>query len=388
MSNKLRILIAAAGVCMSAGMAAAGPTCENGVIPVGSISTLTGLVDFSDAPDAAQATFDQFNAAGGFDGCMIEYFVADDRSDPQVAAQAARDLLDNREVVAMAGSASLLECAVNAVTYERRGLKSIPGVGVDPLCFNAPSVAPVNVGPYTLTTIMLDFAARELDAEKVCAFFVIVGGTQEAYAGAVEAWEASSGQQMGFVDMTLPLQGDMTPYVIKARNEGCDAVMTNQIYTGVVQWVNTADAQEISGIDWVFLAPGYTEGVAEALAGTSQSVHVGTEWEPFTVDSSANAEWIAAMDAAGLEKTAFAQGGYMAAQALIDTISRIDGPVTRESVTEQLLKGAEFQSPIAGNPWTFGDKDRHAPMQSTKVVQLDGGTWTVVTDDWYRLAGQ
>ena len=42
-----------------------------------------------------------------------------------------------------------------------------------------------------------------------------------------------SGKKATLVDMTLPLQGDLTPYVIKARDAGCDAVLTNQVEPGV-----------------------------------------------------------------------------------------------------------------------------------------------------------
>ena len=373
------------GLALSGAAALAAPTCENGPIQIGSVSTITGIVDFSDAPKAAAAVFEQLNAAGGINGCKIEYTMADDKADPQVAAQSARDLIDNKEVVVLGGGASLLDCAVNAGTYKKNDLLSVQGVGVDPLCFNAPSVSPVNVGPYTLTTVMLDYASKNLNSQKACAFFAIIGGTQEAYANAVAQWEKMSGKKIALVDMTLPLQGDLTPYVIKARDAGCDAVLTNQVEPGVVQWVKTAEAQKISGINWMFLAPGYTEGVAKALAGSQQPIYIGTEWEPYTEASEANADWIKTMETAGLPKTAFSQGGYMAAKVLIDTISGIEGEVTRESVTVALKEGKELKYPIAGSAYVFGDADGHSPMQASKIMQLVGGKWTVKSPEWFTL---
>lgn len=373
------------GLVLSGTAALAAPACENGPIQIGSVSTITGIVDFSDAPKAAAAVFEQLNAAGGINGCKIEYTMADDKADPQVAAQSARDLIDNKEVVVLGGGASLLDCAVNAGTYKKNDLLSVQGVGVDPLCFNAPSVSPVNVGPYTLTTVMLDYASKTLNSQKACAFFAIIGGTQEAYAGAVARWEKMSGKTIALVDMTLPLQGDLTPYVIKARDAGCDAVLTNQVEPGVVQWVKTAEAQKISGINWIFLAPGYTEGVAKALAGSRQPIYVGTEWEPYTEASEANTDWTKSMETAGLPKTAFSQGGYMAAKVLIDTISGIDGEVTRESVTAALKQGKELKYPIAGSPYVFGDAGSHSPMQASKIMQLVDGKWTVKSPEWFTL---
>ena len=386
MTQTRNLLLASAAILLAAASsAAAAPTCENGPIQLGAVSTVTGVVDFSDAPRATAAVFQQLNDAGGINGCKVEFTIADDKGDPQVAAQAARDLIDNKGVVALAGGASLLDCAVNAATYNRNDVLAVQGVGVDPLCFNAPSVSPVNVGPYTLTTAVLDYATKDLGAKKLCTFFSIIGGTQEAYAAAVARWEKMSGNTITLTDMTLPTQGDLTPYVIKARDAGCDAVLTNQVEPGVVQWVKTADAQKITGINWLFLAPGYTEGVSKALADSKQPVFVGTEWEPYTEATEANADWAKTMETAGLAKTAFSQGGYMAAKVMIDTISGIEGEVTREAVTAALKEGKELKYPIAGSAYVFGDAKAHSPMQATKIMQLVDGKWTVKSNDWFVL---
>ena len=121
------------------------------------------------------------------------------------------------------------------------------GLGVDAACFTSPNVAPVNVGPYTLSTAMAWYAANQLKSEKLCAFFIIIGGTQEAYKKAIENWEKISGKKIHLIDLTLPFQGDLTPYVIKARDAGCDAVLTNQVEPQVVQLIKTVDAQKIYG---------------------------------------------------------------------------------------------------------------------------------------------
>ena len=389
--NTFKNFLAAAGLAgvalaLSAASAAAqGPTCEDGPISLGSVSTVTGVVDFSDAPKAAAAVFEQLNARGGINGCEVEYELADDRGDPQVASQAARDLIDNKGVVALVGGASLLDCAVNAGTYARSGVLNVSGLGVDAACFNAPSIAPVNVGPFMLSTAMLYYASEVLENEKLCAFFMIIGGTQEAYTQAVENWETITGKELHLMDLTLPAQGDLTPYLIRARDAGCEALLTNQVEPGIVQWVNTADAQGITGINWLFLAPGYADAVSSALADTDQPIYVGTEWEPYTESSEANSDWIDVMNEAQLPRTAFSQGGYLAAQVIIDVISSIDGPVTREAVTTALQGMDPIAYPIAGSLYVFGVADAHNPMRATKVMTLDSGAWEVLLTEWLVL---
>jgi branched-chain amino acid transport system substrate-binding protein len=385
MSLRFAIRLAAGvGAALWSGSAlAAGPTCPDGPIKLGAISTITGPADFSEVPKAAKAMYDSVNAAGGINGCKIDYEIADDKADPQVAAQAARDFIDNKKVVAMTGGASLLECAVNAPTYKRSNVRSVDGLGVDPVCFNSPNIAPVNVGPYTLTTAMGLFATKTLKTKNLCAMFIIIGGTQEAYKAAIDRWEKLTGQKAKMIDLTVPISGDYTPFVIKARDAGCDAVVSNAIEPGVVAWVKTADAQKITGINWLFLSPGYTVEVTKALADSKQPIYVGTEWEPYTEQNSpANKDWIAAMNAAKRPLTAFSQGGYLSAQATLDIIKSINGPVTRDSVNKALLSMKPASYPLAGSPYVFGPGETHSPMQSTKVMKLANGAWTVETKDW------
>jgi branched-chain amino acid transport system substrate-binding protein len=382
--KKAILLAGGLGAALWSGSAyAAGPTCPGGSIKLGAISTITGPADFSEVPKAAKAMYDAVNAAGGINGCKIDYEIADDKADPQVAAQAARDFIDNKKVVAMTGGASLLECAVNAPTYKRADVLSVHGLGVDPVCFNSPNISPVNVGPYTLTTAMGLFATNTLKAKNVCAMFIIIGGTQEAYKASIARWEKITGQKAKLVDLTVPISGDYTPFVIKARDAGCDAVISNAIEPGVVAWVKTADAQKVSGVNWLFLSPGYTVEVAKTLADSKQPIYVGTEWEPYTeLNSPANKDWIAAMKAANRPLTAFSQGGYLSAQAMLDVIKSVDGPVTRESVNKALLSMKPVSYPLAGSPYVFGPGATHSPMQASKVMKLEKGGWTVETKDW------
>jgi branched-chain amino acid transport system substrate-binding protein len=371
------------GLLAMAGAAHAGaPTCENGAIQIGAVSTVTGPVDFSAGPKATAAYFEKLNAAGGINGCTIEFEMADDRGDPLVATQAARNLIDNKNVVAMVGSASLLDCGVNAALYQRSNVLSVSGLGVDPVCYSSPSVAPVHPGPYALSTAMLYFASQELGAERVCAFNYVIGGWREAMEGALKDWETITGKDLHILDMTLPVQGDLTPYLIRARDEGCDAVFTNQVEPGIVQWINTADAQGISGIDWVFLASGYTEGVAKALADSPQPIYVGTEWEPYTLQNEANQDWLDLVTEAGLAPSAFSQGGYLAGRVITDVIAGIDGEVTREAVADALRNMEPASYPIAAGPYLFGKGATDGPMRATKVVKLNAGAWDVVTPEW------
>src|ERR1043166_2178086 len=132
----------------AAGGGATTPATDTDPMRSGAISSLTGPPPFPESSAAARAVFDRLNAAGGVNGRRIDYHVEDANSDPQLAAQAAHRLAEDDGVVANVGSASLLECSVNARYYEKVGLRSIQGIGVDPVCFTAANISPVNHGPF------------------------------------------------------------------------------------------------------------------------------------------------------------------------------------------------------------------------------------------------
>jgi branched-chain amino acid transport system substrate-binding protein len=179
MVSRWRTLAAvAAGVVVAAacGGGSAGQSAGSGPIRIGAVASLSGPVTFADSPDAARAVFEQVNAQGGIHGRKIEYDVEDDKGDPQAATQAARDLVQNKQVVALAGSASLIDCEVNGAFYAREDVRSIQGLGVDPVCWHSPNISPVNVGPFTLTTAVLLYASNVLHDTRICTFFIIIGG--------------------------------------------------------------------------------------------------------------------------------------------------------------------------------------------------------------------
>ncbi len=131
-------------------------------IRVGNISSLTGGALFPEASAAAAAVFERVNAAGGIGGRPIELIIEDDGGTPEGAATAARKLVEQDDVVAMVGSASTLECVVNAGLYAEASVYSIQGTGVDPLCFLSPNISPVNTGPYAGITVSLYYASETL----------------------------------------------------------------------------------------------------------------------------------------------------------------------------------------------------------------------------------
>lgn len=398
MSARLSLLVALlllAGACGGGGQGAepaatqaggeAGTAASGAPIRVGAVSSITGPAVFPEAAAAAQAVFDRVNEQGGIQGRPIEYLVEDDRADPAVASQAARKLVDDREVVAMVGSASLVECLANAAFYAERDVMAIQGTGVDPACFSSSNISPVNTGPFQAMTVGLYFASEVLEATPTCVFISNRPDFFPAYEAAVERWERITGKEIHLKDRSMKPEDDLTPLVLQAQRAGCKGVYNDGLDFQAIAWMKAVEAQGVEGIEWVFPTSVYTVEVAETLGSTGNGMYAGSEFEPFTSDSEILDDWRELLTANDVPLTSFAQGGYLAATIFVEVLNGIEGEITRASVRQALLEFEGYEHPFVGAPYSFGPGEAHNPNKASKFVQLQDGEWLTTIDEWVVL---
>jgi branched-chain amino acid transport system substrate-binding protein len=383
----ISILSAAALVSAACGSPGGGSgsaaAASSAPIVVGSVNTLSGAVTFPEASLAAKAVFSRVNAAGGIHGRKIRYIALDDKGDPSTAAQDARMLVTQDGAVVLDGSASLLDCEVNAAFYAQSGISSIPGVGVDPACFATAPIAPANVGPYLGTQAILQYGSQQLHLTKICAFFSIIAGTGTAYARAVSDWSAATGQKLALDDTSVPpTVSDFTPYLLRAKHLGCDGIFANAIEPAAVTLAKDMVAQKMS-VPLLLLSSTYTAQAGTAIGAVNFPLYAASEFAPYTdASNTANAGWRALMIANKIPLTSFSQGGYLAATYLVQVLKGIHGSITRQSVTAALHAMQPIANPMVGTPWVFGAGSAHNPNSAIKVVALRRGTWTATQPGW------
>ena len=357
-------------------------------IRVGNVSSLTGAGLFPEASVAAKAVFDRVNGSGGIDGRPIELIIEDDGGTPEGAATAGRKLVEQENVVAMVGSASILECAVNSGFYAEKGVYSIQGTGVDPLCFLSSNISPVNTGPFAGITVSLYYASETLALDSVCNInLFVIPDLAPAFDAAVARWESITGKSLAFRVKAATLEDDPTPLMLQARNAGCQAVVIDGVEPHALAVGRAIDAQDLGDIVWIGLTSYYTDAIASQLGSAGNGLRANSEFEPYGSDASALDDWKALMTSAGIPLTSFAQGGYLAATIFVEALRGIDGEITRESVAEAMLNLEPYQTPLLGTPYTFGPGDAHAPNQASKFVELRDGQWVTAADDWVILPG-
>lgn len=378
---------------LAAGLAACGGggdegNSTSGPIKIGAVSGLTGGAVFPEASETVQAYFDRVNDAGGVNGRKIEYIVEDDKGDPAVASQAARKLVDNEKVVVLTGSASALECSVNTKYYETRDIRSVQGIGVDPACYSSKNISPVNGGPFAGITAGLNFASNTLGATKVCSFMNTFPGWGPAQDDAVAVWEKNSGLEMTYYQRDLTTEDDLTPYVLAAKDAGCEAVYAFGLDFQAIATMKAVEQQDAGDMAWIFSSGAYTSQVAEALGATGEGMYATSEFEPFTGDGGGEdtADMRSLLEENDIPLTSFAQGGYLSAKVIVDTLEGIDGDITRDSVNKALIGLDTYESDLIGWPYGFGaDGSLTDRTVGTKIVQLKGAQWQVISTDWEEV---
>jgi branched-chain amino acid transport system substrate-binding protein len=175
----------AAAVLMGAAPAMAKPDCGMNTgkaatgkpIPIGAVTSMSGIASFKEADDAARAYFDCVNANGGIHGRPIAYHDEDDQSKLDVAAQAAKKLVEDEGVYIMIGSTGFVDCVANAQYYAKHNILSI-GLGIPPQCYQSKNIAEVNAGPRQSAIGAVDYARRKLGIKSmVCVIYKQPGET-------------------------------------------------------------------------------------------------------------------------------------------------------------------------------------------------------------------
>jgi branched-chain amino acid transport system substrate-binding protein len=350
-------------------------------IKVGAVSALSSGTAFPESAQAAKAYFDMVNASGGIGGRPVQYLSMDEKSDPAATARAATLLVNDPQVVALVGSSGVLDCTVNQKLYEDAGILSLQGGAVAPQCFRSPNIVPVNNGPYTGLASAVMFARARLKGRNLCTVVLDLPGMVLGYTQAMQRLAAQVGVPAPPMQV-VPLDGDWTAALNALDAKGCDVVVFTGHESAVLQWLQSARALGFSGITWVFLAPAYTAKVASVLRNSADNIYAMSEFEPWNSRSLSLLDWRELMRQNKLPLSGLSQGGYLSAQLFVRVLRRMDGAITRASVTAALRKMLPQEHALLGMPFQIGEARSHSPNRSAIPMKLEQGTWRVAAPDW------
>lgn len=380
MSKKMLAAVALAG---AAALVLAGCSSDSGSgggeatgepIVVAASSSLTF---FPEAPQAVQAVFDEYNAAGGLNGRPLQYNVCDDKVDPAASAQCQKDAL-SAGAVAMVGSSSLLDCAVNWKTWIDNDLVSLQGTGVDPYCFGTSNVAPANTGPFFDGQATIQQAAD--DGNKAICMNATTAdpATKQAYEEMIVNWEAFSGMKFAAVDTSAGYGADYTANISGLISSAkCDSFVFLGVGPDVLGMINILTQQGITAPVYVQTSCYYPE-FATSSASYGGIISTPAEFSP--LEDASNDDFRALMDSAGVPQSSFAQGGYLAAKNFISILESIEGDTIDAASVTAAAKGMTTpdENAMRGNSWIFGEGDAHQANASAwnLTIAPGSGVWT------------
>ena len=399
MRNSKKIL-AVAAVVGAAALALAGCSSDGGGgaatgTPI-LVNSITDTKSFPEAAAVATAVFEQYNAAGGYNGRPIQLTTIDaPTGDAAAAVNGATDSINNADVVAMVGSSTFGECAINHQAYEDAGMVSFTGVGVDTFCFTTPNMAAANNGPI-FDIYATAWNAIVTDGAKAPCFVANAGdpSTKYGYEQVIELIAERTGVNWAYTD--IPDQtaaNDYSTNVLTALGKNCDAFVFGGVHPVVAAMIgvlNTQGATQPVYVQTSCYDPGFPmEPAVQAYPG---KISVPAEMAPS--DDPANDEFQALLDSGAVASAdtwsySFMQAGYLAAKSFIHTLGKISGDVTRESVTAAAKDDANwpYENAMWGNPWIFGSGDTHQANSSTYLAEIEpgSGAWTSV-GPWLQAA--
>ena len=377
-------LLAAAG-CGSDDESSGGGGGDGGssggqTIKVGQIVTEGGVVSFpTTARGAVKAVFDEVNAAGGVNGNKIEVTTINDAVNPQNTTAATRKLIGDG-VVAFVGGDSTYDCAVNNPLYAQAKVYSV-GLGIaGRLLRHARSTRPSATRRRPRTPSWAS-GRRENIGPKICIIGVNYPGFAPQFVGANKLL-AGMGLKLTYQNTTIGQSANPASTVIAAARKGCQSAVTNLTPTQTVQALQTVKRQNLD-LQLMGASGQYSDLVRKGLGAIGEGYILSAQMEPWHETTSRNQAYVDLMKKNNVGLDEFSTAGYISAMAFVEALKSIKGEVTRESVGEALKK-LQYKTTMLAEPYSFnapaGPQGGNAPNVSTKMLKIDKGEFTTISD--------
>jgi branched-chain amino acid transport system substrate-binding protein len=355
-------------------------------IKLGAIITKQPGVDFTDITDTAKAYFDCVNDNGGINGRPVQYIAEPEQTNPQQVASLATKLFESDKVLGLAGSSSLIDCAVNHKYYEEHDIFVI-AAGIARECYFGTNIRNVNMGPYFSTLGAAQYLARQ----KVKSLVVVNQKTPGAgfnNQGAVEfAKQSRIPVQAYLEDVPVRDGAALALKFAEAAGDGGGVVLTFTAPEALKILQGAEQQGLIDKVKWACATPCNDASVSAAL-GPAWNDKLGINAELNLVDASGpdNTLWrqVIAKYSPDTALGSFSQMGYVSAATATKALLGIKGDVTKESVNQAFRDMKDFQTDMLCKPWTFGTGTYMSNYADRTIVPKDHGF--VQKEDCFDIA--
>ena len=362
-----------------------GEPAQGEPIRVGALVSQTGPDDFSSSADGARAFFECVNANGGINRRPIEYLVKDDQWNPEIARQMTVGLVEDDAVVAMIGSASFPDMAVNSAYYVEQGIMNIGGACPTSECFETPNSVPIEAGPLTSAVVAVQYAVENLGAENViCVTNALPNSGLWSCDWAVE-YMTSRGLQGRTIGVD-PASSDLNSITLEILASGSDTVLVH-LPAGIgVPLLKTMEEQDLrDNFNWIASTPLFDDAIPAALGEYWwDNIYVSASKTSLDGTGPDMTLWRNVMDTyadPSDPRDSFSLGGFSAAKVFTRALLELDPEtIDRATVTDAIRNITDYTSDTFCGTYYVGDFEQHTPLHQLTMNRLVEDGFEVVSE--------
>ena len=360
-------------------------------IRIGNLMPYTGpLAEFAAIGKAEAAYFDMINERGGINGRKVRFISYDDNSDPTVALDLTRGLVERENVLLMFGSYGTPgNLAVRGFLNERKIPQLFVASGaeelIDPKAF-----------PWTMGWQPSFRAEGRIYANYIQAFYPhgkIVILWQDDQFGR----DLYKGIQEGLGDLARMIIVGVAFDIADAHVDGHVSILKRSggeilVFAGVPTTASQV-IQLVGDSRWhpAFLLNHAAASIGTALspagvenaAGVISTAFLKDPNDPVWRDDPAIKEWLSFMDKyypKGDKASSAAVYGY-AAETLVQVLKQCGDDLSRENVMRQAAALRDYEpSVLLPGIKINTSPENFRPIRQMRLVQFDGRTWQPIGD--------
>jgi branched-chain amino acid transport system substrate-binding protein len=361
-------------------------------IRIGNLMPYTGnLAEFGAIGKAEAAYFDMINARGGINGRKIRFISRDDNSDPTVALDLTRGLVERDNVHLMFGSFGIPgNLAVRRFLNE----KKVPQLFV---ASGAEELGDPKAFPWTMGWQPSFRAEGRLYANYIQAYYpqrkiaVLWQNDQfglDLYKGIQDG--LGDLKRMIIVGIAFDIADEhIDGHVSILKRSGAEILVFAGVPTTASQVIRLA-----ADFHWrpVFLLNDAAASIGTALgpagvensSGVISATYLKDPSDPAWKDDPAINDWLSFMDQyypKGDKGSSAALYGYAAAETLAQALKQCGDDLSRENVMRQAASLKDFRPAVLlpGIKINTGPDD-FRPIKQMRLVQFDGRIWQQIGD--------
>ena len=332
MLRNRRVLVAAITLSACAVLSQPGSAQD---IKIGSLSALTGSASQpgQSQRDAIKMVIDEVNAKGGIKGRKIQLFVEDDQLQPAAAANAARKLVFQNDVLAVIGTPnSPTALSALEVTMEAKVPHIVLGVAPKITKMDNPYVLRVTPTDLILAAALVDYAVKTKGARKIA---VLSDSTDYGKGGlaSVVAALAKHNLKPLITESYNNEDQDFASQINKIKASGADSLILWGFYVEAAKIVSAA--QKLGLALPIYASSGVLQGNFIELAGSAAEGITVVSYYSNSDTSPQTKEFIAKWKAAyKTEPNPVAGLGYDSINLLLAAIEKVG--TDREKIVAEL----------------------------------------------------